>query len=133
FHRQASVDHDLTTEEGARAAVIEASGPAASGRDIEGIGSLRRDPTTDRSYWERAWCNRLVKSSHKAFDVTLWKGLSKSESPVKPGDLITLGFDGAQFHDSVALVATGVETGYQWLVGLWECPHGQDQWQAPVA
>lgn len=133
FHRQASDDHDLTTEEGARAAVIEASGPAASWRDIEGIVSLWRDPTTDRSYWERVWCNRLVKSSHKAFDVTLWKGLAKTESPVKPGDLITLGFDGAQFHDSVALVATGVETGYQWLVGLWECPHGQDQWQAPVA
>ena len=30
LHRQASDDHDLTTREGARAAVIEASGPAAS-------------------------------------------------------------------------------------------------------
>jgi hypothetical protein len=48
-------------------------------------------------------------------------------SPVKPGDLITLGFDGGQFHDSTALVATHVKTGYQWKAGMWECPPGKDE------
>lgn len=133
FHRQAGDEHDLTTEEGARAAVIEASGPAAAWRDIDAIVGLWKDPTTDRSYWERVWCNRLVKSSKKAFDTERWKQLAIGESPVKKGDLIVLGFDGAQFHDSTGLVATHIETGYQWPMGLWECPLGQaDKWQVPV-
>ncbi len=36
FHRQASDEHDLSTDEGVRAAVLEASGPAAEWSDIEG-------------------------------------------------------------------------------------------------
>ncbi|MHB8124660.1 MAG: hypothetical protein ACYDEJ_03285 [Desulfitobacteriaceae bacterium] len=133
FHRQASDEHDLETEEGARAAVIEASGPAAAWRDIDAIVELWRDPTTDRTYWERVWCNRLVKSSNKAFDTEQWKGLAVEESPVKKGDLITLGFDGAQFRDSTGLVATHVSTGYQWVLGVWEYPFGHvGEWQVPV-
>jgi len=130
FHRQASDDHDLDTEEGARAAVIEASGPAAVWRDIDSIVELWRDPTTDRSYWERVWCNRLVKSSSKAFDSQLFESLGK-DSPVKLGDQITLGFDGAMFRDATALVATHIPTGYQFVLGVWECPHGRDDWEVP--
>lgn len=132
FHRQASDEHDLETEAGARAAVIEASGPAHTWRDIDAIVELWRDPTTDRSFWERVWCNRLVMSSQKAFDTERWKQLRK-ESPVKDGDLIVLGFDGAQFRDSVGLVGTHVETGYQFKLGVWECPFGREgNWQVPV-
>lgn len=133
FHRQASDDLDLTTEEDARAAVIEASGPAASWRDIDSIVELWRDPTTDRTYWERVWTNRLVRSAHRAFDSQRWDELARPESPVQDGDLIVLGFDGAQWHDATALVATHVETGYQWVLGVWECPYGQDgKWQVPT-
>ena len=131
FHREASDKHDLTTEEGARAAVIEASGDAASWRDIDSIVELWRDPTTDRSYWERVWCNRMVRSANKAFDFEQWQKLAKPASPVQDGDLITLGFDGALFRDSTGLVATHVETGYQWVLGAWECPYGQTEWQVP--
>jgi hypothetical protein len=132
FHRQASDHHDLGTKEGARAAVIEASGEAASWRDIEAIVGLWNDPTTDRQYWERVWCNRLVKAGSQAFDVVKWKTLAQPVSPVKPGDMITLGFDGGQFHDSTVLVGTHVKTGYQWPAGMWECPPGRSNWQVPV-
>jgi phage terminase large subunit-like protein len=131
FHRQASDDHDLTTEEGARAAVIEASGPAAAWRDIDAIVTLWKDPTTDRSFWERVWCNRLVQSSSQAFSIEQWRGLVK-ENPVKRGDLITLGFDGAVSDDATGLVATHVPSGHQWVVGVWECPPGRDDWKVPV-
>lgn len=131
FHRQASDDHDLDTEEGARTAVIEASGPAAEWRDIDGIVELWRDPTTDRRYWERVWCNRLVQSGQRAFDLDAWKAL-EGESPVQDGDLIVLGFDGAQFHDAVSLVGCHVETGFIWPLGIWQQPYSADDWQAPV-
>lgn len=132
FHRQAGDDHDLTTAEGARAAVIEASGIAASWRDIDAIVSLWNDPTTDRTFWERVWCNRLVQGSRQAFDAELWKRLAAPRA-VEPGSLIVVGFDGSQFHDSTAVVATEVETGYQWLAGLWEKPFGITEWRVPAA
>lgn len=134
FHRQAGDEHDLTKAEGARAAVIEASGPAASWRNIDAVLRRWSDPTTDLAYWERVWANRLVKGASQAFDVVRWKQLAKPRE-VKRGALITLGFDGAQFHDSTAIVATDVEAGYQWMPGLWECPEGAagEHWQVPTA
>jgi phage terminase large subunit-like protein len=135
FHRQAGNQHDLTTTEGARAAVIEASGPAASWRDIDGIVSLLSDPGVDRAYWERVWCNRLVKGSTQAFDVGLWQSLKRVDNPAKAGDLITLGFDGAMFRDSTGIVATHIATGFQWVPGVWERPASlpkEKPWQVPV-
>jgi hypothetical protein len=131
YHRQASEEHLLDTAEDVRAAVIEASGMAAKWRDIDAIVELWRDPTTDPAYFERVYCNRLVKSSLKAFDIELWRSLKwpALDSPVKHGDLITLGFDGAMFHDGTALVATQVATGYQFVLGLWECPPGKADWK----
>ena len=136
FHREASAAHDLTTDAGVRAAVLEASGPIAEWSDIDSIIEQWRDPTADRSYLERVWLNRLVRSAAQAFDVERWAKLAAPENPVKLGDLITLGFDGAQFHDSTGIVATHVRTGYQWVPGLWECPLGGEKreppWQVPV-
>lgn len=133
FHRQAGDEHDIETEAGARAAIEEASGMAAVWRDTEAIIDLWRDPTADRNYWERVWCNRLVRAARKAFDVLKWKSLAMA-SPVKPGDRIALGFDGSVFHDSTGLVATDIVTGYQWVVGAWECPYGkkEQEWQVPT-
>jgi hypothetical protein len=132
FHRQASDTHDLTTADGARAAVLEASGIAAGWTDVEAILSIYNDPTADKAYWERVWCNRLVKSATQAFDPKQWKRLAQPRE-IAAGRLIVLGFDGAMFHDSVALVAVDVETGYIWLLGVWECPYGAEDWQAPTA
>jgi len=137
YWRYASEDNPLETEEDVRRAVIEASGAAASWRDIDGIVDLWRDPTMDRRYFRRVWLNQLVKGGKQAFDIEKWRRLAVAESPVKDGDLIVIGFDGAMFHDSTAIVATHVETGYQWLAGLWERPidaNGQEKedWQVPV-
>lgn len=122
FHRQAGDSHDLTTDAGIRAAVLEASGPVAVWSDIDGIIEQWKDPTADRAYLERVWLNRLVQASEKAFDAERWRALAQEESPVRDGDLITIGFDGGRWHDGTALVATHISTGYQWMPGLWEEP-----------
>jgi phage terminase large subunit-like protein len=130
FHRQASDNHDLSTPEGIREAVIEASGPVAQWSDIDGICKQWQDPTTDKAYLERVWLNRLVQATERAFDHELWISLATDFLP-KPGDAITLGFDGARWHDAVALVGTHIETGFQWLLGLWEKPQNIEEWEAP--
>jgi phage terminase large subunit-like protein len=131
FHRQASDAHDLSTEAGIRAAIEEASGPVAAWSDIDGILEQWRDPNADRAYLERVWLNRLVQSSSQAFDVAWWKGLAAPRQ-IEAGSLITIGFDGALFHDSTGIVCTDVVSGYQWKAGLWECPPGRDDWQVPT-
>lgn len=132
FHREAGEGHDLTTPEGVKAAVLEASGPVAEWSDLDSIVEQWRDPTADQAYLERVWLNRRVKSSTQAFDLTRWRELGRQDHPVQPGDLIVLGFDGAQFYDATGLVATHVKTGYQWPIGVWERPHGVAEWQVPA-
>jgi phage terminase large subunit-like protein len=132
FHRQASDDHDLATPEGVRAAVVEASGPAAAWSDVDGICEQWRDPTSDKTFLERVWLNRLVRASERAFDVEQWRTLADPDYTPQPGSLITLGFDGARWHDSTALVATEIATGFQWLVRLWEQPENIELWEVPA-
>lgn len=135
FHRQASDEHDLTTEEGIRAAVIEASGPMEEWSDIDGIVEQWRDPTSDRRYLERMWLNRLVQGESRAFDSERWKELARPGTVIADGSLITLGFDGSRREDATALVATDILSGFQWLVDLWEKPLGPagDDWSVPEA
>jgi hypothetical protein len=92
---------------------------------------LWRDPTTDRRYWERVWCNRPVQSAKKAFNLDAFKALA-SPRHVEDMSMIVIGFDGAQFRDATAVVATHVPSGYQWLAGAWEAPYGAQNWQVPV-
>ena len=131
FHRQASDAHDLSTDAGVRAAVLEASGPVASWSDIDGIVEQWRDPTADRAYLERVWLNRVVRASDRAFDAVRWKALARPDTLVPDGEMITLGFDGSRFNDATGIVATHVATGYQWVVGVWEHPAGIDNWEVP--
>ena len=131
FHRQASDSHDLTTPEGVHAAVLEASGPAAAWSDIDGICEQWRDPTTDKTYLERVWLNRLVRASERAFDAERWDELADPDYLPPDGEMITLGFDGSRWHDATALVATHITTGFQWLLGLWEKPENIAEWEVP--
>lgn len=131
YHRQAGDEHDLTTVEGARAAVIEASGVAASWRNIDGVMALWAAPDTDRAFWERVWTNRLVQQTSQAFDVKVWDSLKRPDNPVKRQGVIVIGFDGSLFHDSTAIVCTDVKTGYQWIAGLWERPENAKDWKVP--
>lgn len=124
FHRQASDHHDLSTVKGLRAAVREASGPAVKWSNVDAIVDQWKDPSTDKSYLERVWLNRIVRASDRAFDVTVWQKLGRPEAKLEDGALVTLGFDGARRKDSTSLVATEVETGLQVVLGLWERPLG---------
>lgn len=137
FHRQASEKHNLSTEKGRRAAVIEATGKEALpwAGDLEKIlRQLRNPPNGDRAYAERVWTNRLVRSQDRAFDAVQWRKLHRPNHKVQKGALITIGFDGARTFDSTALVGTEVATGYQFRLGLWERPLAAgDGWEVPVA
>jgi phage terminase large subunit-like protein len=138
FHREATPreDEDLNDDEQLRAAIREASGPSiAAWPDFEGqvdyVASLYNQPDTDRSYFERVWLNRRVQAGRQAFDRERWDALARVGFVVPDGELIVAGFDGAQFRDATALIATHVESGFQWPLGIWECPPGDEEWECP--
>lgn len=149
FHRWADESIQVYDDKGAirakalRQAVLEASGPVAEWSDINGIVEQWSDPTADRAFLERVWLNRLVKSMGRAFDVLQWAKLVRMDGKkpyvVEDGALIALGFDGSRYNDSTALIATEVETGFQWPIGIWERPfqgldaHVRQEWEVPEA
>ena len=132
FHRQANEEHDLSTPEGIRVAVLEASGPVAKWSDIDGICEQFRDPTADISYLRRVWLNQIVRASERAFDVQKWDTLADPDYIIPDGATITIGFDGVRWHDATALVGTEIATGFQMLMGLWEKPENIDEWEVPA-
>jgi phage terminase large subunit-like protein len=136
FYRWAPVrdGEDLSDPEQIRAAVREASGPAlAQWEDFEGqvdgIVSLYNQPDTDRSYWEQVWLARRVASARQAFDAKHWADkLARPDVRIPDGDPVVLGFDGARWRDACGLVATHIETGFQWPVAWWESD-GTEDWE----
>lgn len=131
FHRQAGDGYDLSVPAELRAAVIEAGGPTAAWKDIEGICDQWQDPKADKVYLERVYLNRPVATAAQAFDSAAWARNSGAHGEC-PGKIITLGFDGSIRDDSTALIGTCVKCGWQWPVEIWEKdPRQADDWEVP--
>lgn len=85
--------------------------------DGEIVALLDRDPAQA----ERWFLNRKRAAESVAFDGEQWDKLaSPREREGRP--LAVIGVDGARFHDALAVIATEVESGYQWVLGIWERP-----------
>lgn len=95
--------------------------------DAEILALLPRDPAQA----ERFFLNRNHAAESKAFDGERWDGLALEFEP-PPGSLIVIGVDGARFADALAVVATHVESGFQWPLGIWTRPESApDDYEHP--
>lgn len=65
---------------------------------------------------ERFFGNRIVAGAGKAFNLDRWNELARPRHIPEAGGLVTVGVDGARFHDALAGIATEVATGFQWPV-----------------
>jgi hypothetical protein len=124
FYRWADESIDITTPEGLREAVIEASGPTvAAWSDIDRIARQFGAAGADQGYLERTWLNRVKRGQSRAFDAVRWSQLAAQRPKEIPdGALVVAGFDGSRFKDATALVACEVASGYVWPVGIWQRP-----------
>lgn len=96
--------------------------------DSEIQALLARDPAQA----ERFFLNRKESPETKAFSGEQWDSLATDYVP-EPGSLVVLAADGARFVDALAVIATEVETGYQWPIGIWERPEGApDGYEHPM-
>lgn len=133
FHRMASDKHKLDTDDGLRAAIIEASGPAimgwpgASGQ-VENIASLYRkaEERGNEAYVERVWLNRPQQSNGRAINYDQWLSLGNKRLKPRPGVDIAVGLDGSRWRDSTGIVCTDMVTGFQWKHAVWTVPPKTD-------
>lgn len=90
---------------------------------------IDRDPAQA----ERFFLNRKEAAEAKAFSMKRWDDLSSTTYAPAPGALIAVGVDGARFDDAIAIVATEVDTGFQWVIGIWERPASAgDDYEHPL-
>jgi len=135
-HRQAPHVEDLYDDEQLLPALEYVYGDAAGWMDLQRIANGMREPDTDQADARRYFLNQPGTASAKAFDAGRWAELAKPGFVVPKRDLIVIGFDGARRRDATALVATHVETGFQWLLGAWEAPvlpREAERWEIPAS
>jgi hypothetical protein len=81
---------------------------------------------------ERFFLNHKQAGEDAAFAPELVDARA-AERVVPDGALVVIGVDGARFADALAIVATEVETGHQWPIGIWERPeHAPDAYEHPA-
>jgi len=72
---------------------------------------------------EQYFLNRKLAGEDAAFDPRLLdKYVDELQDEAVDGALVVVGVDGARFADALGMVATEVETGFQWPLGIWERP-----------
>jgi hypothetical protein len=93
--------------------------------DLERIREEVYDPTTPPEDARRFYLNQIVAAADSWASPAEWgANLDHDLAPLKPGDTVTLGFDGSLTDDSTALVACRVSDGAPFLLHLQEKPDG---------
>ena len=95
--------------------------------DPEAIIMAIRQSSISPSRSRRMWLNQIVSSEDSLHSEADWKQM-ESDDYLKPGDTITLGFDGGRTDDSTALVAMRTD-GLFVPLGIWE--KDMDGWVVP--
>ena len=121
---------DLADDNSLRAGLLAAYGNSVW-VPIDRLMIDARDTRDSETTRRRFYLNQIRQETSTWITAAEWAAAERTED-VPAGALITLGFDGARFQDTTALVATVVETGYQWVVGYWARPElAPADWEVP--
>jgi hypothetical protein len=122
---------DLTDAAAVRAGLVAARGDS-DWLDVDRLTEEILDPRTSDSLARRFYLNQLRHERSDWIAAAEWAACDRDEA-VPDGALIVLGFDGSHYRDATALVGTVVETGYQWVIALWERPElAPADWEVPI-
>lgn len=129
IHKQAPKVRDLKDRAAVRKALVKVYGGSA--RERGGWVNLDRlleeiaDPATDEGDARQYYLNEPVAPERAAFDGRDWAKMAASTIVVPDKEPITVGFDGAQYEDATALIATRLSDGHQWPLLIEEKPEGE--------
>jgi phage terminase large subunit-like protein len=140
-HREAPPETDLSDRESLLAGLAHVYGDSADVNggwvDLDTIIATIWDPGTDVQTSRADFLNQITHASDSWLSSPEWEARKVKVLP-KPGELITLGFDGSRERrhsvtDATALVGCRVSDGHLFELGVWEQPDGVDSWRVPVA
>ncbi|GIE98940.1 terminase [Paractinoplanes rishiriensis] len=94
---------------------------------IQSVLDITLSPARSR----RMWLNQIVADEDALYGPENWVPLEVEGATLKPGDEITVGFDGGKTDDATALVAIRVADQVAFVLGAWERPDGPagDGWE----
>ncbi|GAA4186894.1 terminase [Streptosporangium oxazolinicum] len=90
--------------------------------DIPGLLEAIQDPRTTQAQAYRFYLNKIQESSDAWMAKPVYDGLLSNVDPIKPGDQISIGFDGSLYSDSTAIVGCRLRDGKLFLIHLDEQP-----------
>lgn len=125
---------NLGDPEELKAGILAARGDA-TWLDVDWIISTIYSGTMPRSRSQRMYLNQLVTAEDSLVRPEDWDRNTVPLAVLKPGDRITLGFDGGKSSDATALMAMRVEDRTLFVLGVWERPDGPEAegWQVDRA
>lgn len=142
-HREAPADTDMTDKDSLLRGLTEAYGDSADVAggwvDLERLVHEIWDPSTNPQDARRYYLNQITHAADSFLSQPEWSGCKDTDKEIKPGDTITLGFDGSRGKakgkpDATALIGCRVADGHLFEIAVWEAPDGpgQDGWTPPL-
>jgi phage terminase large subunit-like protein len=119
FDYRCGPEVDLDDLDALVAGLREAYGPAADWIDLERIAGKIQDPRTDPGDAARYYLNRPHAGAVDAVDGATWDAAARTDEQLRPGDPITLGFDGSRSRDATALIACRISDGRLFHIRTW--------------
>lgn len=131
-HRWGDVP-DLADEPALRKGLRDAYGDAMAWMDEDSLVDQVYDTRTSENRVRRFMLNSQTSAKDAWIKYEQWIACKDATKELRPGDMVTLGFDGSWNDDATALVACRVSDGHIELLGCWEKPDGPDgeDWQVP--
>jgi phage terminase large subunit-like protein len=99
--------------------------------DVDRLIEEVMDPRTVPSEARRKYLNQIVAAEDAWITSQQWDALANPLLKLRPGDQITLGFDGSRGGDHTALCACRVEDGAIFLLNVWN-PKAYDSGKIPT-
>ncbi len=137
-YRLPRVHVDLDDDQALRAELIWVYGDAAQDNggwvNIDRIIEEVRDKSTGEGEARRFFLNEITVGSVDAIDALKWGAQSKpDEKPLKPKDVIALGFHGAMNREATSLCASRLSDGKLFHLKTWaKPPHvPAGEWRVP--
>lgn len=96
--------------------------------DVDRLIADIHDPDTAEDDARRFFLNEIIKTADSAWSSEDWAALTDASRVVADREPISLGFDGARFHDATALVGCTLADGHLFVVDVWAKPDATDDW-----
>lgn len=116
---EAPPDTDIYDDASLRRGIEIARGDA-TWLDIDSLIDSIRDIRNPVSESRRKFLNHINAAEDSYLSPTEWGSVADEELALKPGDMITLGFDGSGGDDHTALVACRVEDAAIFVLNVWD-------------